>query len=213
MTAFNFAGAFSALTIAESFNPAIVRDAGNGGISTVFVQALESQYAYVLALTPRTAIGQINKFVGADKAPKKAEFAAGKVAAIGVAQALHALGMALHASGKIKNLTPLAPLSAWCNPVAIAADKAAKEAAKAVSDAAKLAEKVRLDTVLIAAESAQEVADSGADIVADTAPETAIAPDGNALTASIIATIKSGVLSTENLDDILRAVVELAEVA
>ena len=227
MTTYNFASAFSALTIADSFNPAIVRDAGNGGVSTILVQALESQYGFVLAVTPRTAIGQINKFIGTDKAPaKKDNWTHGKPAAIAVAQALHALGVALHECGKVKGLAMLAPLSAWCDPVAIEAVRVAKEAAKVVTDAAKAAETLRLDTVLSVAQSeaegdsvpeADSVPDSvPADTVAvtlDNAPFEVMTPDNGALTANIIATIKSGVLSADNMDDILAAIMAMADSA
>ena len=203
MANFNYSGIFSAANLAESFNTAITRDAAHGGIATVFVVALQQQYGFVLPATPRTAIGIINKWIATEKAPKRADWAHGTPAAIAVAQALHALGVALHESGKIKNLHPLAPLGAWCCPVAIEAAKAAKEAAKVAKEAAKSEEATRLALVIANAESEAELSED-ADTVAPTA-------DTEALTASIITSIKSGILSHAQLESILFALISVSE--
>ena len=225
MANFNYSGIFSAANLAESFNTAITRDAAHGGIATVFVAALQQQFGFVLPATPRTAIGTINKWVATEKAPKRADWAHGTPAAIAVAQALHALGVALHESGKIKNLHPLAPLGAWCCPVAIEAAKAAKELAKAAKELAKTEETTRLALLVANAESEAEAeAESSADTVALVAPSAdtvalvapsadTVAPtaDTEALTASIITSIKSGILSHAQLESILFALISVSE--
>ena len=210
MANFDYSGIFSAANIAESFNTAITRDAAHGGIATVFVVALQQQYGFVLPATPRTAIGIINKWIATEKAPKRADWAHSSSAAIAVAQALHALGVALHESGKIKNLHPLAPLGAWCCPVAIEAAKAAKEAAKVAKEAAKSEEATRLALVIANAESEAELSED-ADTVAPTADTVAPTADTEALTASLITSVKSGILSHAQLESILFALISVSE--
>ena len=128
--AFQFSTLFSVEFVAGAFDASVSTDAANGRINATFRDALLGAYGLEVPASPKLAIGFINKFVGADKAPTVGKGPGARTGARAIAQALHALGVALHASGAAKGLAALAELASWADPVALAATKAAKEAAK-----------------------------------------------------------------------------------
>ena len=134
--AFQFSSLFSAEFVGGAFDAAIENDAANGRVSALFRDALLGAYGLELPASPKAAIGYINKFIGADKVPTVGKGPGSRTGARGIARALHALGVTLHASGACKTLAPLTPLAAWADPVALAAAKVAKEAAKVAKEAA-----------------------------------------------------------------------------
>lgn len=191
-TATDYAALFPISDLAESFNDAIVRDAAHGGVSTAFCIALQKTYDLALALTPVSAMKQINTFIGTAKAPtKKQGWEHGTAKAVAVAQALHALGLALFNAGKVKGLTGPLSLSAWCDPVILSATAEAKAKAKAEAKAEATSE------------AEAEV------IVTETAPVS----NNEEITSDIVAKIKAGFFSADNLDAISAAIVKAIALA
>ena len=127
---FNFSALFTGALVSASFDAAISTDAANGRVNAAFITALDNAYGLQLPASPKSAIGYINSFVGAEKAPTVGKGPGARTGARDIAQALHALGAALHAGGAAKGLPTLAALAAWADPAALAAAKAAKAAAK-----------------------------------------------------------------------------------
>ena len=127
---FSFSSLFTGAAIGAAFDSAINADAANGRVNAAFISALDNAYGLQLPASPKLAIGYVNSFVGAEKAPTVGKGPGARTGARAIAQALHALGAALHAGGAAKGLPALAALAAWANPAALAAAKAAKAAAK-----------------------------------------------------------------------------------
>ena len=123
---FNFSTLFTGAAVGAAFDNAISADSASGRVNAAFVAALDNAYGLALPASPKLAVGYINQFIGADKAPTIGKGPGARTGARGVAQALHALGEALHAGGAAKGLPALASLPAWADPVALAAAKAAK---------------------------------------------------------------------------------------
>lgn len=127
---FTFSTLFTGAAIGAAFDSAISTDAASGRVNAAFVTALDNAYGLAIPASPRAAIGYINSFAGADKAPTVGRGPGARTGARDIAQALHALGAALHAGGAAKGLPTLAKLAPWADPVALAEAKAAKAAAK-----------------------------------------------------------------------------------
>ena len=130
---FSFSTLFTNEFVAGAFDASVAADAANGRVNGQFRDALLGAYGLQLPASPKLAIGYINSFVGADKAPKIGKGPGARVGARSVAQALHALGAGLHAGGAAKGLPTLAVMPAWADPVALAAasaERAEKRAEK-----------------------------------------------------------------------------------
>lgn len=208
---FKFSSAFNAdiVTAAlvesrQDFDSLVADNAASGRIAHVLHLAVAAQYGITLPTKPREFIEIVNTdylldtalAVGktikgkAAPAPQGGKVRADKVLLV---QALHACAQALLDGGKCKGLPELLTLPEWANPEAI---QAKKDAVKAATKAKKTA---------IVAESAPE--NEAGTVAASTAK------DNSALTASILATINSGVLSMDNLESIMLACAAMGEKA
>ena len=132
---FSFSTLFTGAAVGAAFDNAINTDAASGRVNAAFVSALDNAYGLQLPASPKLAIGYINQFVGADKLPAIGKGPGARTGARDVAQALHALGEALHAGGAATGLPTLAALAAWADPAELAAAKAAKAAKAAAKPA------------------------------------------------------------------------------
>ena len=132
---FNFSSIFTGAAVGAAFDAAIQEDAASGRVNAAFTAALDNAYGLQLPASPKLAIGYVNSFVGAEKTPTVGRGPGARVGARAVAQALHALGAALHAGGACKALPALAPLAAWADPEKLAAVSEARAASRAAKPA------------------------------------------------------------------------------
>ena len=193
---FAFSSLFSSQFISGSFDDAIERDAANGRVNATFALALENAYGLAMPAAPVQALKFINQVLGLEKAPKLANGPGARAHAPAVAQALHALGTALHSAGKVKGLPLLVGLPNWANPEKLESAKKARAEKRQVTKAAKATVTAPPATV-------------------DT-PETHTAETPTLNISQhitiVVAAIKGGYVSAKNLA-ILRAALETAQPA
>lgn len=149
---FNYAASFTSEIVGASFNEQIQHAANNGQIAHCLTLAALAS-GIVIAAKPVKFVSELNAsyLQQGTKAPK--------AAIIKIVQALHALAVALHDSGKVNGLPELNALPSWADPVAIEAAKAAKAAKAAAAKAAKAAaSEDDSDTAIIAPVAAVAVA-------------------------------------------------------
>ena len=206
---FSFSSLFSTSFVSGAFDEAIERDAQNGRINAMLTNALANAYGLELPSSPGQAVKTINELLMLPKAPKLASGPGAKAHAPAVAQALHALGAALHSAGKVKGLPILAPLPDWANPEKLEAKAKAAAEKRQVTKARKAA-----------AEEHQAI--KAAKATVDAPPATVDAPTTHTTETPtlnisqhitiVIAAIKGGHVSAKNLA-ILRAALETAQSA
>ena len=192
---FAFSSLFSPQFISGSFDNAIERDAANGRVSAMLTNALANAYGLALPASPVQAIKTINEVLTLAKAPKLAQGPGAKAHAPAVAQALHALGTALHEAGKVKGLPNLVSLPGWANPEKLEAAKKARAEERAAKKAAAGA--------IVAPPAA-----TAAGAIVAPAPTL----DVHEHITIVIAAIKGGHVSAKDLA-ILRAALETAQSA
>lgn len=129
---FNYAASFTSEIVGASFNQQIDHAANNGQIAHCLTLAALAS-GIIIAAKPAKFVAELNAlYLQRDtKAPK--------VVIVKIVQALHALAVALHDSGKVNGLPEINALPSWADPVALAAAKAAKAAKAAAAKAAKAA--------------------------------------------------------------------------
>ena len=169
---FNFSTLFTGEYVAGAFDASIETDASNGRVNSLFRDALLGAYGLELPASPKAAVGFINQFVGSEKMPTVGKGPGARVGARAVAQALHALGEALHAGGAAKGLPALAALSPWADPVALAVASAARAEKRAAKPA----------------------------IVAETAPDTDTAKAAREALALVKASALAGLFTASECD-------------
>ena len=180
-----FSSLFNSAHLAAAFDGAVLADAANGRVHAPLAAALLSSYGLVLPSSPRAAATYTNDWLTLDKAPIVARGPGARAAAPAIAQALHALMIAIHAAGKVNNLPALAGLPVWADPAAIAAKKAATAAKRAETKAAKPA--------IAPSGDADESTESSESSESSEAKQTA--PDVSTAANLTIAALRAGSLS------------------
>ena len=129
---FNYAASFTSEIVGASFNEQIQHAANNGQIAHCLTLAALAS-GFIIAAKPAKFVAELNALY------LQANTKAPKASIVKVVQALHALAVALHDSGKVNGLPEVNGLPSWADPAALAAAKAAKAAKAAAAKAAKAA--------------------------------------------------------------------------